>query len=463
MQKPVLKSPIHFIGIGGSGMAPLAELCHAAGLRTQGSDPTSNKSTRRLDKLGVHVFPNQDATHLPDSGTVVYSSAIPRSNPEFAAASQLSSRLLLMHRSELLAEFVNSHCSITIAGTHGKTTTSAMVAYMLNELGLKPSAAIGGRMLNYDSPALVGDSDLFVAEADESDGSLVRYRPFVSVLTNIGEDHLDNLKNLDGIKSLFSSYLEHTSAEGCAVLGWDNPHCRELGSKLIHDKLSFGFVIGADVRAYECTTDRGGAAFKAVVERDQVKCKLKLIGKHNVQNALAALAVARVLELDVQKAADCLSEFAGVARRTSLVFDSPVLSIFDDYAHNPEKISACVRSLAHAYSDRELIVVFQPHRFSRLQTMFDGLVSAFQEASMVIVLPTYAAGEASVDEFSTRRIAEAIGIASAVAAIPAENFDSAVAAIAKTVKKPAIILTVGAGDVWQCGPLIRERLHGKIS
>lgn len=463
MRKPNIKSPLHFIGIGGSGMAPLAELCFSAGLIVQGSDPSPNKSTKRLTELGMKVFLEQAANNVPETGTVIYSSAILEENPELVAARTGNGQLAVLHRSQLLAEFVNQHHGITIAGTHGKTTTSAMTCFLLKEMGLDPSAAIGGRLLDYDRSALSGTSPYFVAEVDESDGTLIRYKPYISVLTNIGEDHLDNLNSIESIKTLFETYLSHTHPEGCAVLGWDNPYVRELGVAFKGEKLAYGFAIGSDVRAYEATTNNGGARFKAVVERDRVECKLQLLGRHNIQNALAALAVARALELDVRQAAECLGEFRGVARRSSIVYQSEGITILDDYAHNPDKIRACIESVASAFQGANVVVVFQPHRYSRLKTMFEGLAGSFSAADQVFVVPTYAAGEKVLDEFSSRRIADAIREHSGVACEARDNFALVSEAVAESIQKPAIILTVGAGDVWQCGPMIRDLLNGKNS
>lgn len=438
-------------------MSPLAEHCLAHKLAVRGSDASPNLATKRLKALGATIFSTHTASNIGDAATVVYSSAIKQDNPELAAAKAAS--LPLLHRSDLLATLMASSQAITVAGTHGKTTTSAMIVHMLTELGVDPSAVVGGRMLALDSYARIGHGDIFVAEADESDGTLVKYSPLIAVLTNIDDDHLDIHGSLDGLISVFRTYLERTSIEGSIIVGWDNALARSLALSLDRPRISYGQLIGSDVRLLSYRIEQGQLVIDCVVERDRVKVNLPMIGKHNAQNALCALAVARALDLDVFKAAEALSSFRGVARRLSLVVEAKGLRVFDDYAHNPGKIAACIAAVREAYPRDDLRVIFQPHRYSRLQTMFKQFSASFRHADRVYVTPVYAAGEPVDPRFTSEFIASAIGQESGVEALGVADLDDGLKEVRKNLTKSVIILTLGAGDVWQIGTQIKEGLN----
>lgn len=448
---------LHFIGIGGSGMSALAELAHHRGFKVAGSDLRPSIVTDRLTKLGITITFGHSASALNNATIIVCSSAIAHDNPELAEA--LRRKLLVLHRSELLALLMQEKSGITVAGTHGKSTTSAMIVHMLTTLGLDPEAVLGGAMRQYGSAARYGQGKILVAEADESDGSFLRYKPFVGIATNIDLDHMEFYKSPAALQDAFLQYLNGINSEGFAVIGWDSPLLREAAQTLKVPRLAYGFVLGSDVRAINYRCAQGESSFTAIVERDQFTCRLPTIGKHNVQNALACLALARGLSLDINDAIHALSTFPGVERRMNLVYKSETIAIFDDYAHNPGKISACLQALRESFRNWQLHVIYQPHRYSRLETMYDEMIGAVKIADIVHMLPVYAAGEVSERDFSPQRLADDLSRVYGIKSIPCQNFDSAIKSVLNNLKPPSVILTVGAGDVWKVARNLKEQLE----
>jgi UDP-N-acetylmuramate--alanine ligase len=441
----VLRDPVHFIGIGGAGMSGLAELALKQGLSVQGSDLKPSHMTKRLTDLGARIHFGHQSGAVHGAQTIVYSSAIAADNVELVTAAQAGAHC--MHRSDFLAWLMKYKKAITIAGTHGKSTTSALIIHVLDALGEDPTAAIGGTLRAYDSTAKIGSGSLFVAEADESDGSFLKYSPHLAVITNIDLDHMEYYKSEDRLLSAFSSYLGHLDTEGYAIIGWDNPRSRQVGSQFTGQRMTYGFVIGCDVRATNVHWDGSFTTFNAIVERDLVKVKLRAMGKHNVQNALCALAVVRALDLDVKKAAESLSTFSGVDRRMTLVHDDNDIKIFDDYAHNPGKVEACIAALKESFPKHTLHVVYQPHRYSRLETMYDQMLSSITKADVLYMLPVYAAGETTDQDFSPQRLVHDLVSRHQITAIACNHIADAVEKVLARAHSPAVILTVGAGDV----------------
>ena len=456
MQGTTIEDPIHFVGIGGSGMSGLAELAIHGGHKVQGSDAKASAAVDRLVRLGALVVAGHDANALGTARTVVYSSAIPGSNVELVEARRLG--LAVLHRSDFLRHLMEGRQAVTVAGTHGKTTTSAMITHMLDDLGLDPSAAIGGAMQRYHSPARSGGGGLFVAEADESDGSFLKYQPFVGVLTNVAFDHMEYFKDQTRLETAFRSYLRLVDPDGWAIVGWDSALARQVAEGYAGNRLTYGFVLGSEVRATEYHCDKGETRFTAIVERDRINCRLAMMGRHNVQNALCCLAVARALELDCQKAAASLAHFAGVERRMTHVHSGQALHVFDDYAHNPGKIAASVETLREAWPDWQLHVVFQPHRYTRLETMYDDMLDAMLGADIVYLVPVYSAGETTLRDFSPTRLARDLEHRLPVEAVPCESLDEAVQAIRQRLAPNSVVLTVGAGDVHRVATQLEESL-----
>ena len=436
-------------------MSGLAELMHLKGMKVNGSDSKESLATKRLASLGIPVTIGQDADPIVKDDIVVFSSAIRSDHPSMTHARALGCKVI--HRSDLLAELMHEKISIAVAGTHGKTTTSAMITHVLTALNLDPSAAIGGDMMPQLSPARAGKGPHFVAEADESDGSFLKYRPRVAVLTNVDTDHMDFFGSRDRLQEIFSEYLHNLDDDGVAVVGWDNPGSREVGSQFEGRRLGFGFLLGCDVRAIDYRLVDGHATFKAIVERDTVAVRLPMFGKHNAQNALCALAVARALELDLKSAAESLATFQGVARRMSLMLNKPQLRLFDDFAHNPGKMAACVLSLREAYPDWTIRIVWQPHRYSRLDTMYQDTIAAFRNADEVVVLPVYAAGEIPTKLYPVKDLALDISAASSTSAVGMEDFSEVTRYIRKSLSSKTVLLTMGAGSISELSHvLVRE-------
>lgn len=451
-----LKDPVHFVGIAGYGMSGLAELCIKNGLKVSGSDLRRNDITTHLEKLGAVIFQGHAAENVRDAATVVYTSAVDNENPEIKVSE--AGKKSLFHRSDLLALAMKGKKAITVAGTHGKTTTTAMIGFMLEKYGLGPVIICGGTMNAYGSTVFSGKSDFVVAEADESDGSFLKYQPFLSVTTNIDFDHMEYFKNKEGLAKAFLSYSRATHKDGMAIVGWDSALTREVMSEFTGPKLAYGFLIGSEVRAIGFNCTDGVSSFKAIVERDQIDCRINMIGKHNVQNALCCLAVGRALGLDLKKVASILSDFPGVKRRQEVIFQSKNVTIFDDYAHNPGKISALVNSIKESWKAKKLLVAFQPHRYSRLDTMYDEMIGSVVAADQVFVLPVYAAGESTEKDYSSSRLAADIAARSGKPAVACSDIQDATSKILNSITPGSLVLTVGAGDVTTVASALRKHL-----
>ena len=447
--------PVHFVGAGGIGMSALAELLLDCGLKVSGSDLKPNANTARLIAKGATIAESHDASQVPASGSLIVSSAISADNPEVEQAKKLG--IPVLHRSDLLVQLMQPSQRITVAGTHGKTTTSAMISYVFEKLGLDPTYAVGGCLNHTQSPVRLGHGSPFVAEVDESDGTISKFAPDIAVVTNVAPDHLDHFGHFDAIKSTFAKHLQKIRPDGVAILGWDNPVCRELAEHA-KDHLGYGMVIGSDIRAVTPKFYQGSCEFLAVVERAQIPVRINAIGRYNIENALAAFAVAKVLELDLKDVAACLSEFPGVARRLELIHDRDSTLIYDDYAHNPGKIAAVVQALRTSFPEHRLAVAFQPHRYSRLATMYQEMTSAFAGSDRVYLLPVYAAGEEPVAGMTPDKIRDDISQSSQTTCQFFASFDELTNFVVKSNLDRTVFLTVGAGDVWQLARQIRDQL-----
>ncbi len=470
-----LKDPVHFVGIGGCGMSALAEYAQDMGLSVRGSDISQSETLERLMMRGIKCTSTHQNELDVDVKTVVVSSAISKDNPEVKWATK--SGCQIVHRSDLLAFFMKGKKAITIAGTHGKTTTAALVAHALKSAGCDPSAIIGGVVRDWNASSRCGKGDCIVVEADESDGSFLKYHPWIGALTNVGRDHMEFFRDQDGLESAFLKYLENIHEEGTAIVGWDHPLSRKIGAGYSRQRLTYGFVLGSEVRATDYVCQDGKTSFTAIIERDQVRCSLNLIGRYNVANALCAFAVARALGLDVKKVAESLTHFAGVDRRFSVIYESKTVRIIDDYAHNPGKLASSVQAVKESWPKSKLIVVFQPHRFTRLETMYNELMVAFKGADEVLVLPVYSAGEVSTRDFEVETLARDLEESSHVVSRGFKTKDHVVQFLLAHISKQegqtfqeceagqTIVLTLGAGDVWKIartlGQALKDRLEGR--
>jgi UDP-N-acetylmuramate--alanine ligase len=448
---------IHFVGIGGIGMSGIAEVMHHLGYKVQGSDVAEGYVVEGLRKAGIKVMIGHDAANLDDAAVVVCSSAIKSGNPEIEAAAER--RLPRVRRAEMLAELMRMQKTVAVAGTHGKTTTTSMIAAMLDSGGLDPTVINGGIINRYGSNARLGKGDWWVIEADESDGSFLRLDGTIAVVTNIDPEHLEHYGSFDRVKDSFVEFIENVPFYGLAVLCVDHPEVQNILSR-IRDRrvVTYGFSALADLRADNVTPADGGSRFDAVVlERDGSRrtiggVHVPMPGRHNVQNALAAIAVG--LELGMSDAAIIkgFQRFDGVKRRFSRVGEVDGAIIIDDYAHHPVEIRA-VLSAARESAEERVIAVVQPHRYSRLQSLFDEFQNAFNDADIVLVAPVYAAGEAPIEGVDAISLAEGMRARGHRMVRTITDAEDLALALRDVAGPGDIIICMGAGDItkWAAG------------
>ncbi len=403
---------IHFVGIGGIGMSGIAEVMHQLGYSVQGSDQSDSYVVEKLRKQGIPVTIGHSAGNVGDAAVVVCSTAISRGNPEVEAA--VERRLPIVKRSEMLAELMRMQKTIAVAGTHGKTTTTSMIAAMLDAGGMDPTVINGGIINRYGSNARLGKSDWMVVEADESDGSFLRLDGTIAVVTNIDPEHLEHWGSFDEVKRAFCEFIENVPFYGLAVLCVDHPEVQSILGRVQDRRIvTYGFSALADLRAENVEPTGMGSRFDAVVlERDGERrtipgIQVPIPGRHNVQNALAAVAVALELGLPDDKIVNGFERFEGVKRRFTKVGEVDGAIIIDDYAHHPVEIRA-VLSAARETTDGRVIAVMQPHRYSRLKALMDDFQAAFNDADMVFVAPVYAANEDPLEGADSEALVEGL-------------------------------------------------------
>ena len=398
---------IHFVGIGGIGMSGIAEVLHNLGYRVQGSDISESTNTRRLNDLGIKVAIGHRADNISNAQVVVVSSAVKKDNPEVMAA---RARLLpVVRRAEMLGELMRLKWSIAIGGTHGKTTTTSLVAAMLDTGGLDPTVINGGIINAYGTNARLGSGDWMVVESDESDGSFLRLPATIAVVTNVDPEHLDHYGTFDALREAFVRFVENIPFYGFAVLCSDHPEVQALIPRVADRRIiTYGIGANADVRAINLRLDRSGADFDVMVEHRATNesriiggLRLPMFGQHNVQNALAAIAVAQEMGLSDDIIRRALGAFAGVKRRFTRTGEAHGITVIDDYGHHPVEIAAVLRAARQAYGGSgRVIAVMQPHRYSRLASLKAEFASCFTDADAVIVADVYAAGEAPIEGVS---------------------------------------------------------------
>ena len=393
---PMELGPIHFVGIGGIGMSGIAEVLMTLGYRVQGSDAKASKITDRLVSLGAQVFEGQRAENIGDAAVVVISSAIKKGNPELEEARR--KKLPVVRRAEMLAELMRLRSNIAVAGTHGKTTTTTMVATLLDKGGFDPTVINGGVIHAYGSNARAGAGEWMVVEADESDGSFNRLPATIAIVTNIDPEHMEHWGTFDNLRKGFLDFVSNVPFYGLAVCCTDHPEVQALVGKVTDRRVvTFGFNAQADVRAVNLRFENGVAHFDVALQnegKDAVidGCTLPMPGDHNVSNALSAIAVARHLGMKKDQIREALASFAGVNRRFTKVAEVNGVTIIDDYGHHPVEIAAVLKAARQATKGR-VIAVHQPHRFSRLHSLFEEFCTCFNEADVVGIADVYSAGE----------------------------------------------------------------------
>lgn len=460
--------PIHFVGIGGIGMSGIAEVLLNLGYRVQGSDLKRSKITERLEGMGAEIFEGQRAENLQNAEVIVISSAIKKGNPELEEARR--QKLPVVRRAEMLAELMRLRSNIAVAGTHGKTTTTTMVATLLDNGGIDPTVVNGGVIHAYGSNARVGQGEWMVVEADESDGTFNRLPATIAIVTNIDPEHMEHWGSIENLRQGFLDFVSNIPFYGLAVLCTDHPEVQALVGKVTDRRvMTFGFNTQADVRAVNLTYRKGVAHFDIELNaEDKVieGCTLPMPGNHNVSNALAAVAVARHLGMKTAEIRDALASFGGVNRRFTKVGEVNGVTVIDDYGHHPVEIAAVLKAARQAVSDvpgARVIAVHQPHRYSRLSSLFEDFCGCFNEADVVGIAEVYAAGEdpipgASRDDLVKGLIAH--GHRHALSIIAEED----VARLVKAEAKPGdIVVCLGAGTISAWANALPEKLQGQAA
>ena len=442
---------IHFVGIGGIGMSGIAEVMHQLGYKVQGSDQSDGYVVEGLRKAGIPVTIGHSPDNLGDASVVVCSTAIARGNPEVEAA--IERRLPLVRRAEMLAELMRMGSTIAVAGTHGKTTTTSMIAAMLDAGGIDPTVINGGVINAYGSNARLGKSDWMVVEADESDGSFLRLDGTIAVVTNIDPEHLDHYGDFDVVKDAFVEFVENVPFYGLAVLCVDHPEVQNLLSR-IRDRrvVTYGFSALADLRADNLTTGPDGTRFDVIVlQRDGSRRTIRAVhmpmpGRHNVQNSLAAIAVGLELGMPDATIANGFARFQGVKRRFTRVGEIDGTTFIDDYAHHPVEIRAVLSAAREATTGR-VIAVVQPHRYTRLRDLLEDFQNAFNEADVVFVAPVYAAGEQPVEGVDAAALAEGLRAHGHRAVRTVADLDDLCGGLRDLAAAGDLVICMGAGDI----------------
>jgi UDP-N-acetylmuramate--alanine ligase len=454
---------VHFVGIGGSGMSGIAEVMVSLGYAVQGSDLKENKQTRRLEEQGATIFIGHAAENIRDADAVVVSSAVDETNPEVAAARE--QLMPVVSRAEMLAELMRFRYSIAVAGTHGKTTTTSLVASILAEGGLDPTFVIGGRLKSADANARLGQGDYLVAEADESDASFVHLKPMLAVVTNIDADHMSTYDgDIEKLKSGFIEFLHNLPFYGLAVVCADDAGVNDILTDIGRSVTTYGTHEDADIRAVniefnENTTEfdviRSSKAEESLGDTQSVyqflRVKLRLPGIHNVRNSLAAIAVADELQIGDQAVVAALEKFEGIDRRFQILGDVQVpkgtVTIIDDYGHHPTEVAATLAAAKSGYPDRRVVLVFQPHRYTRTRDLMDDFATVLSGADALVLLDVYAAGEDPIAGADGRSMARAIRTRGAVEPVFVESMEDLAQVLEGVLEDGDLVLTMGAGDI----------------
>jgi UDP-N-acetylmuramate--alanine ligase len=458
---------IHFVGIGGTGMGGIAEVLHNLGYQVSGSDLGKNSMTHHLQSLGVEVVEGHSPVHIHGSDVVVVSSAIAQDNLELAEARK--QRIPVVRRAEMLAEIMRFREGIAIAGTHGKTTTTSLVASLLAEGGLDPTYVIGGLLNSAGSHARLGGGKYFVAEADESDASFLHLHPVIAVLTNIDADHLKTYYgDFSCLRKSFVEFLHQLPFYGLAVLCIDDEGIRTIMPEVSRHMITYGVDYEADFKAQIIKQDCSRSWFM-VSRRDRqdwLEVELNLPGKHNILNALAAIAVAHELGVSDDAIAGALVNFQGIARRCQVFGDMHIngknVLLIDDYAHHPREIAAIIEALRKGWPKRRIVVIYQPHRYTRTRDLFEDFTQVLSQMDVLFLLDVYPAGEEPLAGADSRSLCRAIRLRGQVDPLFIEQRDDLFEVMSGLIREDDILLILGAGDIGSLAPQLYERFGGQI-
>lgn len=453
---------VHFVGIGGIGMSGIAEVMKNLGYTVQGSDLNESPTVERLRAQGIPVKIGHEPENVEGAAVVVTSTAVRRTNPEVAHA--LENRIPVVRRAEMLAELMRLKSTVAVAGTHGKTTTTSMIAALLDKGNVDPTVINGGIIEQYGSNARLGDSDWMVVEADESDGSFLRLDGTIAVVTNIDPEHLDHYGDFDGVKRAFVEFIHNVPFYGAAILCIDHPEVQAvIGQVRDRRVITYGFSLQADICGVNVRPEGTGSVFDVIVrergedDRRIEGVRLPMPGRHNVQNALAAIAVAIEMGCDDATIRDGFGSFEGVRRRFtkagSIPFDTGQALVIDDYAHHPVEIAAVLSAARESAGEANVVAVMQPHRYSRLGDLMEDFQNCFNEADSVFVTPVYAAGEEPVEGVSSEALVSGLKSRGHRSAATIEDRDALAKALSESLSAGDFVVCLGAGDItkWAAG------------
>jgi UDP-N-acetylmuramate--alanine ligase len=452
---------VHFIGIGGYGMSAIARVLLEMGYHVSGSDMVAQELTEKLVAKGAQVYIGHEATHVEGADMVVYSTALSKDNVEMLAAEQL--KIPIIHRAEMLARIMDVRRGIAVAGAHGKTTTSSMIALIMEECGLDPTYVIGGEIMNVGNNAKAGKGEYVVAEADESDGSFLNYHPELAIVTNIEADHLENYNgDFANLIKAYASFLSQIKSGGKAIVCYDDSHLKELLPSLGKKAITYGFDQGADFRADNLVLGDRLCAFDIIRGYDHIgRIELAVPGKHNVYNALAAVITCMEAGLSIQHIAEAIKLFRGAKRRFQVLGEINGILVIDDYAHHPTEIEATIA--ASKSTGKRIVAVFQPQRYSRTFFLLEQFSRAFAGADEVIITDIYSpAGEKRIEGVTSAKLVELIRMNSNSNVVLIPTKEEVQTYLSSHVRSGDLVLTMGAGDIWKSADGLAKELQHRV-
>ncbi|MBW2136572.1 MAG: UDP-N-acetylmuramate--L-alanine ligase [Deltaproteobacteria bacterium] len=449
---------IHLVGIGGIGMSGIAELLINLGYEVSGSDIKESSATKRLSLMGGKIFSKHDRGNTGEADVVVFSSAVPEDNPEIMEAKDRA--IPVISRAEMLAELMRLKYGIAVAGAHGKTTTTSMIASILTAGSLDPTVVIGGRLDIWGgSNAKLGQGDILVAESDESDGSFILLSPTIAVVTNIDEEHVEHYGDMDRLRKTFVNFINKIPFYGLAVLCLDNEEIQGVIPNLRKRYRTYGLNRQADVSAREIEQGRLEVSFDVVSRSESLgRVLVGMPGVHNVLNALAAISVGLELELTMEDIRKGLRNLGGLARRFQVKGEKRGILVLDDYGHHPTEITATIETAKESWPERRIVVVFQPHRYTRTKALFERFVISFNEADVLLVTPIYSAGEPPIQGVNSEWLCRGIKEHGHKEVIPCRGPEEALEILLERALGGDVVITLGAGDIHQVGEMFLERL-----
>jgi UDP-N-acetylmuramate--alanine ligase len=436
---------IHFIGIGGSGMSGIAEILINLGHSVSGSDLKETDITEHLKAIGAKIYIGHSYENIKSAEVVVASTVINKDNPEIVAA--LKKKIPVIMRIEMLAELARLKYAVTITGTHGKTTTTSLTSFVLYNAGFDPTIVIGGRLKNFKTNVKLGGGDYIVVEADESDGSFLKLSPAITVVTNIDNDHLDYYGNMENLEEAFVKHINCVPFYGAAIICSDNEIVRKIIPKITRKYVTYGLEGNPDIKASNVKVLKNRMSFDVFYMRKKIgNICMKIPGKHNVSNSLAAIGVGLRLGIPFSSIADAVSKFDGVSRRLEIKGEKNGVTVMDDYGHHPTEVAVTLGAIKHFWPERRLIVLFQPHRYTRTKQLFNEFGRSFSDADFVRILDVYPAGEQPIDGVTSDLILGSL-VSNKCKAAKFSDLEE----FSKDLSAGDIVLTLGAGDVWEKG------------